>query len=92
MAKNKKANFGWNEAIQKLNSEHSASIEQNGMLGEVPTGNGAGGYEVIGSATNVITHLNSLIHDMAFGANQSICRVDFESAVEAFERLKRHFA
>lgn len=64
----------------------------NTVLGEVPTGNGVGGYEVIGSASNVIIHLNSLINSLSFGANQRICRDDFQSAVEAFERLKRHFA
>lgn len=61
------------------------------VLGEVPTGNGVGGYAVIGSASNVIAHLNSLIHSLSFGANPNMYKADFINAAEAFDRLGRHF-
>ncbi len=57
----------------------------NAMLAEVPV------LQVIGDASNVILHLNDLIHKMAFGGNESLKRLAYLNAVDYFEKLGRHF-
>lgn len=48
-------------------------------------------YQIIGDATNVICHLNDLIHKIAFSANKDLKVLAYQNSVEYFNTLSKHF-
>ena len=47
--------------------------------------------EIIGQASNIIHHLNDLIHKLAFGGNNNLQETAFENAKNYFKVLNQNF-
>ena len=47
--------------------------------------------EIIGRASNVISHLNDLIHKLAYGGNDDLQEIAFENAKDFFDVLSKDF-
>ena len=47
--------------------------------------------DIIGQVSNVICHLNDLIHKLAYGGNNNLKEIAFENAKNYFKVLNQNF-
>lgn len=47
--------------------------------------------KIIGRASNVISHLNDLIHKLAYGGNDDLQEIAFKNAKDFFDILSKEF-